>query len=896
MAGISSYSSARLLAAFAIAVLILGNLMGGTATAQWTTGLSGSQQDKEKSDSVDERELTAKNDDEIELSDNDENEIESASEDENDDLLAGPSSGNKVNRGAWRVFVVGTNDYDKAPQLSFCVNDIDGLTEQLTNAGVPSGNIVALRSREQKKLTPTKVNIEREYKKFLDSLNEDDLAMVYLSGHGVEERDSNGKVISYYAPEDCDPKNIASTCVSINQMIADLDDRPAKTKWMIVDACRESEGKGLGEGRSLMTTVDAAPKSIILLQSCESGEVSYEDPKEEHGIFTKSLIEALVDNDNPADTNGDFTLTFTEMFTYVHQATGEKAKALKRSAQTPYLSGDFTDFPLMTSLRRLDCSKEAWIKAEGHYKRAQELKNDNIDLALVDAKLAAKCVPGEQKYQDLVDVLDDLGDGSTDKRKKAVEKFQRGVKFWYGLDDVKINERQAYELISEAAEYSREASGFLSYIQYNGACGVAPKREASYLLASNPGVQNASSIAIWVLGDCYRQGISVPRNISKSDELFKQAFERFSEEAKKGDLVATTQMGMCYYQGTGVEQSYEKAVECWRKAAEGGVPRAMDSLGLCYRAGRGVKKDEDAARRWFEKASEYDYPSALVSLGECYQDGIGVEQDLEEAEKFFERAAKADSPEGMNALGVYYFQQGDDDEGLSWLKKAERLGAPSAINNLGIYYEHAGELKYAKRYYKEAQELGYPDAMINLANYYYNREGNLAEAQKWYQKAANIGSSQAMVFLGNCLLERGKYEESVKWYKKAEKLNNGEAVFQLANLHYEGKINDKKDYVQAGKLFKKSGDLGVVDGYFRVGEMLENGQTKDEKKYPKVAFEYYKKVGEHYVANYPNVNRNLRKACSKVAEGYRKGYDKDASKDEAKRQATYWQNAYNRLK
>ncbi len=812
-----------------------------------------------------------------------------SSKEESDELLASPPGNSKVTRSAWRVFMVGTNDYEKAPQLQFCVNDVDGLVDRLTSAGVPSGNIVALRSREQLSLQPTKANIEREYQKFVSSLKEGDLVMIYLSGHGIEAVDNKGIKTHYYAPQDANPKQIASTCVSIKQMMSDLDSSPAKTKWMIVDACRESQGKGIVDGRSLMTTVENAPKSIILLQSCESGEISFEDAKEGHGIFTQSLIEALADDDNPADVNHDFTLTFTEMFSYVHNATREKAKALSRPIQTPYLSGDFTDFALTTGLTQLGCSKSVWAEAEKHYKDANSLKTKDLESAIIESKLACKLVPGYEKFQDLYETLVDGNDGGSaaSRLKKAREYYNQALNFWYGVNDVKVNERQAYNLISSAEEYGlKEARGFLSFIEYTGSSGREPDREKTYIYASSASVQSSSDIAVWALGECYRQGIGVAKNISKSDALFKEAFERLSKASEGGDLIAATQLGMLYYEGTGVERSYEKAVECWQKASNGGVARAMDALGMCYRNGHGVAKDEEQAREWFEKATEHDYPNALVSLGECYQEGIGVDQDLEEARRLYQRAADAKSGEGMNALGYYYLLKGDEDEMRRWYEKGAELGAPSAMNNLGVYYEQKGKPKDAVRYYEKAVDLGYTKAMVNLGNYYYNHEGNLAEAQKWYQKAANLGnSSEAMLYLGNALIENGKYEESAQWYEKAGKLKNGEALYQLAELHYAGVIDGAKDYVRAGKLFKQSGDLGYRYSYYRAGELLAAGQgTKDGKRNLKLAFTYYMKAA--------NCDAPVPEACQKVAECYQKGLgvEKDA------KQAQYWNNVYRNLR
>ena len=54
-------------------------------------------------------------------------------------------------------------------------------------------------------------------------------------------------------------------------------------------------------------------------------------------------------------------------------------------------------------------------------------------------------------------------------------------------------------------------------------------------------------------------------------------------------------LGICYREGRGCEQSYEKAAEWYEKAALQGQTDAQSALGYLYEQGQGVPKSEERA-------------------------------------------------------------------------------------------------------------------------------------------------------------------------------------------------------------------------------------------------------------------------------------------------------------
>ena len=80
-------------------------------------------------------------------------------------------------------------------------------------------------------------------------------------------------------------------------------------------------------------------------------------------------------------------------------------------------------------------------------------------------------------------------------------------------------------------------------------------------------------------------------------------FERTLRIAKTGDAVAQYNLGLMYYDGTGVPQDHVEAVKWFRMAAEQGFAMAQYNLGLMYANGTGVPQDHVEAYAWWSVAA-----------------------------------------------------------------------------------------------------------------------------------------------------------------------------------------------------------------------------------------------------------------------------------------------------
>ena len=91
--------------------------------------------------------------------------------------------------------------------------------------------------------------------------------------------------------------------------------------------------------------------------------------------------------------------------------------------------------------------------------------------------------------------------------------------------------------------------------------------------------------------------------------------------ADQGLISAQSNLGVCYFNGQGVNQDYDQAVFWYQKAADQGLISAQNNLALCYVKGTGVSQSHSMAAYWYKKAAEQGDAEAQVQLGILYKNG-----------------------------------------------------------------------------------------------------------------------------------------------------------------------------------------------------------------------------------------------------------------------------------
>lgn len=180
----------------------------------------------------------------------------------------------------------------------------------------------------------------------------------------------------------------------------------------------------------------------------------------------------------------------------------------------------------------------------------------------------------------------------------------------------------------------------------------------------------------YMLGLCYTNALSVPKDIKKGIDNLKKA-------SKLGFPQADYQLGMLYYNSDDVKQDIKATFKYISKAAEGGIVEAQSMLGSMYWQGFGVAEDKLKGYKWYEKAALQGDMDGLIICGLELCAGELVEQDVK--------------------TGLYFLQYACENGDKE--KKAV------AYNVLGFVYEKGfgvdADLEKANYYYQISYDLGY---------------------------------------------------------------------------------------------------------------------------------------------------------------------------------------------
>lgn len=245
------------------------------------------------------------------------------------------------------ALVIGVHQYDKNQlrNLPYAESDAVLVSEKLKAIGFRRVVVMTQSAgAKEARFLPTAANVRAAVDGFLDprKWNEDDTAVVLLSGHGVQFR---GKDTSYFCPMDARLEK-PETLVEIQEVYRKLEKCPAGFKLLIADCCRNDPQSDFSRARAEVNLESVTrpqrakpPGGVAAFFSCSAGEKAYESPELKKGIFTHFLLESLSDSKADLDKDGKVDLDEVVRFTkrnvtdYVSDQFGES------TIQVPELVG-----------------------------------------------------------------------------------------------------------------------------------------------------------------------------------------------------------------------------------------------------------------------------------------------------------------------------------------------------------------------------------------------------------------------------------------------------------------------------------------------------------------------------------------------------------------------------
>ncbi|MBR2126003.1 MAG: caspase family protein [Akkermansia sp.] len=262
-----------------------------------------------------------------------------------------------------RLFVVtlGVSDYDDdSLDLQFAAKDARDMAAAFSEHGSGEVKVLTLTDKEV-----ANRGVLDKVKEFLAESTIDDRVVLYLAGHGMLD----DKLEYHYAPAAFDAEKVAATGISMDALVACMQDVPARERLLLLDTCHSGQLGEAGEEkladagvqlphgvRAIQTrgmkvkkavgalTTEKQQKRYIedmfslgqqyrgvnIVAGAAGAEFALESGEWNNGVFTASVMQTLADF-STADVNRDGVLSVSELL----PAIQAKVQQLTGGAQMP---------------------------------------------------------------------------------------------------------------------------------------------------------------------------------------------------------------------------------------------------------------------------------------------------------------------------------------------------------------------------------------------------------------------------------------------------------------------------------------------------------------------------------------------------------------------------------
>ena len=179
-----------------------------------------------------------------------------------------------------RALVIGNDSYP-GNGLQNARNDAKSVSQALNSVGY----VVTLG------LDLNRIQMTQAITSFSDSLTAGDTAIVYYAGHGLQVAGDN-----YLVPTDfrvSDEADVKYQGYPLGALLEKLTLHGAVTQIVILDACRDNPFLASRSTRGGWASI-ATSAGTFLAFGTSPGSTASDDPSDNHGLFTKSLLKFLV--------------------------------------------------------------------------------------------------------------------------------------------------------------------------------------------------------------------------------------------------------------------------------------------------------------------------------------------------------------------------------------------------------------------------------------------------------------------------------------------------------------------------------------------------------------------------------------------------------------------------
>lgn len=238
--------------------------------------------------------------------------------------------------GATYVLVVGIDRYDdaKLAKLDCAESDARAVTAFFAKdpkSPTRGACVVALYGA-----AATRANVLAKLQKHLsmNAVEPEDTAILYFAGHGLADARND----FYLACRDTALDNLFGTGLAERDLAAAWSRIRAGRKLLLVDACHSGALRNV-RGIGGVIAAPSAASGSVTIAATDQGQLSVEDPKAGHGVFTIALLRGL-----GGEAARDGVVTPDSLGAYLSRTVPSLA-ARNGGAQSPSVNGA-GDFPL----------------------------------------------------------------------------------------------------------------------------------------------------------------------------------------------------------------------------------------------------------------------------------------------------------------------------------------------------------------------------------------------------------------------------------------------------------------------------------------------------------------------------------------------------------------------
>jgi caspase domain-containing protein/PDZ domain-containing protein len=218
------------------------------------------------------------------------------------------------------ALVVGNNSYPSVPLVN-AVNDARAVDAALRSIGFVT-ELVSNATLEA---------MDRAVEGFVSRIQPGDVALVYYSGHGVQVAGEN-----YLIPIDfrgTDTTSLRRRTTSVSELQERLQERGARVRILILDACRDNPYSGTRSGTGGLAAYQA--EGALIAYATAAGKTASDNAAGANGLFTAHLLKLLA-------TPG---VSISELFRGVREAVSTSSNGRQVPWVSDGLIGNFALVP-----------------------------------------------------------------------------------------------------------------------------------------------------------------------------------------------------------------------------------------------------------------------------------------------------------------------------------------------------------------------------------------------------------------------------------------------------------------------------------------------------------------------------------------------------------------------